>query len=151
MGWHVLQDSTCYLHRGADSISLSGFAFDPQFKKERHDRVLPLSSAEKGYRDVPAALYNITLVHIPQHWDEIREVGYGDLTLSGHTHAMQLKLRLGEGRGWSPARLIYPRWGGRYDEQGSTLYINDGIGYVIYPMRIGARPEITLITLKRCE
>ena len=34
---------------------------------------------------------------------------------------------------------------------GRTLYINDGIGYVAYPMRIGARPEITLITLKRCE
>ncbi|MBR5820698.1 MAG: metallophosphoesterase [Alistipes sp.] len=151
MGWCILQDSTCYLKRDADSIALSGFTFDPQFKKERHDRILPLTGAEQGYNHVPTDLFNITMTHIPQHWDEIRALGYGDLTLSGHTHAMQLKLRLGKGRGCSPARLIYPRWGGRYDEQGSTLYINEGIGYVIYPMRIGARPEITLITLKRCE
>ena len=64
---------------------------------------------------------------------------------------MQLKLRTGRGRGISPARLIYPRWSGRYNAAGRTLYINDGIGYVAYPMRIGARPEVTLITLKRCE
>ena len=38
-----------------------------------------------------------------------------------------------------------------YDRPGSTLYINDGIGSVGYPMRIGARPEITLITLRRCS
>ena len=64
---------------------------------------------------------------------------------------MQCKLRLGKGRSLSPARLIYPRWSGRYDEGRHTLYITDGIGYVAYPMRIGARPELTLITLKRCE
>ena len=27
------------------------------------------------------------------------------------------------------------------------LYINDGIGYVLYPMRLGTYPEITLIVL----
>ena len=151
MGWRVLQDTTCYLKRGTDSISLSGFAYNPHFKEERHDRDLPMSGVEEGYRDVPTSLYNITLIHVPQHWDEIIARGYGDLTLSGHTHAMQCKLRLGKGRGISPARLIYPRWSGRYDEGRRTLYITDGIGYVAYPMRIGARPELTLITLKRCE
>lgn len=151
MGWSVMQDTTIYLKRGCDSISLSGFAYNSDFKEERHDRDLPMSGADEGYCDVPADLYNITLVHVPQHWEEILRRGYGDLTLSGHTHAMQFKLRTGRGRGISPARLIYPRWSGRYDTNGRTLYINDGIGYVAYPMRIGARPEITLITLKRCE
>lgn len=151
MGWCVLQDTTLYLRRGADSISLSGFAYNPDFKEERHDRDLPMSGADEGYRNVPTDLYNITLIHVPQHWEEILRRGYGDLTLAGHTHSMQFKLRTGKGRGISPARLIYPRWSGRYDHDGRTLYINDGIGYVAYPMRIGARPEVTLITLKRCE
>lgn len=151
MGWCVMQDTTLYLHRGDDSISLSGFAYDPAYKEERHDRDLPMSGTDKGYRGVPKELFNITLIHVPQHWEEILRLGYGDLTLAGHTHAMQLKLRTGRGRGISPARLIYPRWSGRYDAAGRTLYINDGIGYVAYPMRIGARPEVTLITLKRCE
>lgn len=151
MGWTVLRDTTLYIKRGTDSISLSGFAYNPEFKKERHDRDLPMSGAEEGYRNVPTDLYNITLIHVPQHWEEILGRGYGDLTLAGHTHSMQLKLRTGKGRGISPARLVYPRWSGRYDCDGRTLYINDGIGYVAYPMRIGARPEVTLITLKRCE
>ncbi|MBQ2393536.1 MAG: metallophosphoesterase, partial [Alistipes sp.] len=78
--------------------------------------------------------------------------GYGDLTLSGHTHAMQIKLPLGKRcRGLSPARIIYPRWSGRYDQDGHTLYIGDGVGYIGYPMRIGAHPEITLITLRQCK
>lgn len=150
MGWCLLQDSTCYLRRGTDSIALSGLTFDPELRKRRHDKRLPQAGTERTYRDVPPQLFDITLVHLPQYWEQVLDAGYGDLTLSGHTHAMQLKLRLGDGRGWSPARLLYKRWGGRYDRDGRTLYINDGIGYVGYPMRIGARPEITLITLSRC-
>lgn len=152
LGWTVLQDTTLYLKRGGDSISLSGFAYNPDFKEERHDRDLPMSGADKGYKGVPDSLYNITLIHVPQHWNEILARGYGDLTLSGHTHAMQFKLRLGDECQFSPAALLYEQWSGRYDSpDGRTLYINDGIGYVGYPLRIGARPEITLITLKRCE
>ena len=61
---------------------------------------------------------------------------------------MQFQLHL-FGRRLSPAQWLYDRWSGRYDSPGSTLYINDGIGYVGYPMRLGAYPEITLFTLTR--
>ena len=45
---------------------------------------------------------------------------------------------------------MYDRWSGRYDDAaGNKLYINDGIGYVGFPMRLGADPEITLFTLKK--
>ncbi len=60
---------------------------------------------------------------------------------------MQTAVRL-FGRRWSPAQLIYRRWSGRYDENGRTLYINDGTGCVAYPMRLGADPEITLLVLR---
>ena len=151
MGWLLLQDSTIYLHRGADSLSVTGLTFNPSLRHDRHSAILPLTGGEKAYQGVPDSLYNITLVHLPQLWEQIVALGHGHLTLAGHTHAMQLKLRFGEGRGWSPAGWMYDRWSGRYDLNGHTLYINDGIGYVGYPMRIGARPEITLYTLKRCE
>lgn len=151
MGWQLLQDSTCYLRRGTDSISLSGLTFDPALRERRHDRRLPQAGTERTYRDVPPQLFNITLAHLPQYWSQVLASGYGDLTLSGHTHAMQCRLRIGAGRGWSPARLLYKEWSGRYDRDGRTLYINDGVGYVGYPLRIGARPEITLITLERCR
>ncbi len=142
MGWHVLQDTTCYLHRGADSVSLTGFSFDPD---------LPLMGGDAAYRNLSRDPYNITLVHLPQLWQQILDRGYGDLTLSGHTHAMQMKFRAGAGRGWSPAAWLYKEWSGRYEAAGRTLYINDGVGYVGYPLRLGAPPELTLITLKRCK
>jgi predicted MPP superfamily phosphohydrolase len=55
---------------------------------------------------------------------------------------------------WSPAKYMYKEWSGKYFSESGTkneLYINDGIGCVGYPMRIGARGEITVITFKRCE
>lgn len=149
MGWVVLEDTTCFLRRGADSVSLSGVSFDPALRKQRHDRHLPAPQLAKVYDGVPSETFNITLVHVPQLWEAVLDAGYGDLTLSGHVHAMQMKIRPW-GRGWSPAVWLYPRWSGRYDRDGRTLYINDGIGYVAYPMRLGAWPEITLFTLKRC-
>lgn len=149
MGWRVLSDTTVYLHRAGDSVSLSGIAFDPALRKRRHDPTLPPADLAKTYRNVPDSLFNITAAHLPQLWPQIRTAGYGDLTLSGHVHSMQMKLHL-FGRAYSPAQWFYDRWSGRYDLDGSTLYINDGTGYVVYPMRLGAYSEITLFTLRRC-
>ena len=150
MGWRVLEDTTVYLRRGADSISLTGISFDPALRDRRHDRNLPAPALGRAYAGVPDSLFNITLVHLPQLWGQILETGHGDLTLSGHVHSMQFKIRPW-GRGWSPASWIYEHWSGRYDADGRTLYVNDGTGYVAYPMRLGAWPEVTLFTLKRCE
>lgn len=147
MGWRVLEDTTVYLRRGADSISLTGLSFDPALRERRHDRNLPGTAIPSAYDGVPDSLYNITLVHIPQLWEQIVAAGYGDLTLVGHVHSMQFKIHPW-GRGWSPAEWIYKHWSGRYDTGRHTLYVNDGTGYVAYPMRLGAWPEVTLFTLR---
>ena len=150
MGWQVLQDTTLYLHRAGDSISLTGISFDPSLRWLRHSSELSSPAVGTAYENVPEELFNITAVHLPQLWEQIAEAGYGDLTLAGHTHSMQMKIKL-FGRQWSPAAWLYPRWSGRYDNEGKTLYINDGVGSVGYPLRLGARPEITLIILRRCS
>ncbi len=147
MGWTVLDDESRFLVRGGDSISVSGISFDPALRKQRHDSDLPQADLGTVYRGVSGELFNLTLVHLPQLWPQVAAAGYGDLTLSGHVHAMQTAVRL-FGRRWSPAQLIYRRWSGRYDENGRTLYINDGTGCVAYPMRLGADPEITLLVLR---
>lgn len=150
MGWHVLQDTTLYLRRGSDSIALSGVSFDPALKWLRHSSDLHSTSLDRTYDGATDSLFNITAVHLPQLWAQIRETGYGDLTLSGHTHSMQMKIDI-FGRSFSPASWFYEQWSGPYTQDGSTLYINDGIGYVGYPMRLGARPEITSIILRTCS
>jgi predicted MPP superfamily phosphohydrolase len=70
--------------------------------------------------------------------------------LSGHTHAMQAKIKIGRLQ-WSPAKWMYTHWSGLYTQNGRHLYVNEGLGYVLYPMRIGTKPEITLITLQRIQ
>ena len=98
---------------------------------------------------MPEGMFNLTVSHLPQLWPNITALGRGNLTLAGHVHSMQIKGHL-FGRAFSPAQLMYDRWSGRYDDAaGNTLYINDGIGYVGFPMRLGAAPEITLFTLKK--
>lgn len=149
-GWHVLQDTTVYLHRKGDSISLSGISFDPALHRRRHASQLHVATLDKTYAGVPDSLFNITAVHLPQLWPQILETGHGDLTLAGHVHGMQMKIDL-FGYSVSPASWLYKRWSGPYRQDGRTLYINDGIGCVGYPMRLGAWPEITLITLRKCS
>jgi len=150
MGWHVLDNETLILRRGGDSLSLTGISFDVSLRNFRHAYDLPDTDTKQAYGTTPATLYNITLCHLPQLWDRIAADSYGDLTLSGHVHSMQMKLPLGR-RGISPARILYKRWSGSYRERGKTLYINDGIGSVGIPVRLGASPEITLLTLRRNE
>lgn len=149
MGWNLLENSSVYIHRGADSISVTGVGFPGSEKHNGRD----ISGEHSGYD--PAAAYgivnpadfNILLAHTPNVWDEVLSHYPTDLTLSGHVHAMQFKVNL-FGWHWSPAEFMYTYWSGHYENDGRHLYVNDGIGYVMYPMRIGTRPEITVLTLK---
>jgi hypothetical protein len=66
-----------------------------------------------------------------------------DLTLAWHTHGGQLSLEFLH-RGLCLARpetLYTSRW---YERSGSQLYVNRGIGTTVIPIRLGARPEITI-------
>jgi predicted MPP superfamily phosphohydrolase len=69
------------------------------------------------------------------------------LTLSGHTHGMQIGLEI-PGFKWSPVQYKYSKWSDLYEENGKFLYINRGFGFIGYPGRIGIWPEITVIELR---
>lgn len=146
LGWHTLSDRSEWIHRGADSILISGLDYPHDPMLNSHNARLAGVDISAVYHGIADGPFNVVLSHTPKMWDEIRDQGRGDLVLSGHVHAMQMKVG-----GWSPARFMYPHWSGKYSEPGSVLYVNDGIGSVGYPMRIGVRGEITVITLRRCE
>lgn len=149
MGWNTIEDTTQYVHRGADSIAITGVAFSAKLQEFRHSFDLPYVDLKEAYQGYNTNDFNITISHIPQTWDSMLRDSLSDVTLSGHVHAMQFKIPITE-RGISPAMWGYKRWSGLYTEQGRHLYINDGIGSVLFPLRVGARPEITVITL-RCK
>ena len=145
MGWHMLNNRSVYLHRGNDSIALIGvenWGMPPFPQYGRLDEAYPARND---------STFKILLSHNPLHWrHEVIPHTDIDLTLSGHTHAMQLKLGW-KGFEFSLAEPMYPEWSGLYvaPDGHHKLYVNEGIGCVFLPIRIGARPEITIITLKK--
>ena len=147
MGWTPLVNESRFLTRGADRITISGINFPANYKLNGHASSMSGVDLEKTFSGIPDSLYNISISHAPQLWDNLLAAGMSDLTLSGHIHSMQMKFRIGKWA-WSPARWMYTRWSGLYEKDGRQLYINDGIGYVLYPMRIGTYPEVTLIVLR---
>lgn len=142
MGWKMLNNATAFVYRGNDSIAIVGVenVGDPPFTV--------YGDLDMAYEALGDPTVKILLSHNPAHWvEDIKDSPDKNiaLTLSGHTHAMQMSAF-----GLSPAALRYPTWGGLYsDEDGHQLYVNIGIGEVAIPARIGATPEITLITLRR--
>ena len=147
-GWVVLQDSTVYIHRGSDSISVTGIDYNEELLEYKHS-MDAVNGVDLGriYNNMNDSVFNITLSHLPQLWYSICDGGYSDLTLSGHIHSMQMKFG-----SLSPARFMYKEWSGLYEREKGKLYINDGIGCVGYLARFGtARPEITIVELCRKE
>lgn len=142
MGWQMLNNATSFIYRGNDSIAIIGVenVGDPPFTV--------YGDLDMAYETLDDPTVKILLSHNPAHWiEDIKDSPDKNiaLTLSGHTHAMQMSAF-----GVSPAALRYPTWGGLYeDEDGHQLYVNIGLGEVAIPARIGATPEITLITLRR--
>ena len=71
--------------------------------------------------------------------------GY-DLVLAGHTHGGQVNVEIFE-KNLNIASFVTPYTKGLYTGAASAVYVNSGIGTIGMPIRLGAPPEITLITL----
>lgn len=143
MGWTLLDNKTVFIKHNGDSLALIGVENigDPPFKT--------YGSLKKAYPTLDDEIPKVLLTHNPAHWrDSIQ--GHDNinipLTLSGHTHAMQMEVM-----GFSPAKWRYENWGGLYGDKDNKhqLYVNIGAGTVGFPSRLGATPEITVITLKK--
>jgi predicted MPP superfamily phosphohydrolase len=96
----------------------------------------------EGMEEVP---FNILLTHDPTHWEHhIKGKEAVDLTLSGHTHGGQMGITIPGLFEFSVAKFLYKRYAGSYSEGDQHLYINRGMGFLIFPGRVGMPPEITL-------
>lgn len=140
MGWNLLLNEHCIIHRGQDSIAILGVENDgkPPFP-ERGD----LPKALNGIQTSPH-LFKLLLSHDPSHWKrKVLPTTDIQLTLSGHTHGMQFMIG-----NWSPAQYLYPEWKGMYQEKARALYVSLGVGGALIPFRFGAWPEINIITLR---
>lgn len=140
LGWQLLRNRHITISRNGQTLTVAG--------------VDNCSCGNEGFRsvccgDLEQALaqssgFCILLSHDPTHWRaEVLPATDVPLTLSGHTHAGQVRLF-----GKTLADRTFRESAGWYCEDGQSLYVNTGIGCTL-PVRLNCPSEITVITLKR--
>lgn len=138
----VLVNEVHVVRRGAAQLVLLGTG-DPAAGRPGASRAAP--DVERALTAVPPDATVVAFAHNPSLWPALAARGVA-LTLSGHTHWGQFALpRLG----WSLASPFLRHAMGAHQERDSLLYISPGTGYWGIPFRLGAAPEITLVTLRR--
>ena len=138
LGVEVLRNERVAIRRGAATFDLAGI----------DDRTAADSGLAGHGADLDAALDGrdesvpvVLLAHQPVQVEQARAAGV-DLQLSGHTHGGQL---------WPfdyAIRLDQPSVEGLSRHGDTQLYVTSGAGYWGPPMRIGARPEVTVVELR---
>jgi uncharacterized protein len=94
---------------------------------------------------IPEGVFTIVLAHNPALWPALAAAGV-PLTLSGHTHWGQMSINRS---GWSLANVFLELAMGAYRNGESLLYVSPGTNYWGIPFRIGARAELSILTLTR--
>ena len=94
--------------------------------------------------------FNVLLSHNPDVFPVAARQGY-DLLLAGHTHGGQVTFEILD-ESLNPARFFTPYVRGLYrlnPGNAAAAYVTPGIGTIGIPARIGAPPEISLLTLRK--
>ncbi|HEV2704697.1 MAG TPA: metallophosphoesterase [Pyrinomonadaceae bacterium] len=135
-GINVLNNTSTNITRGADALQLAGI----------DDLGWGKADWERALRGLDARRPSLLLSHEPAVFD-LAETRPFSLILSGHTHGGQITLPFVG----APARFLdnfrYLR--GLYARGTTQLYVSRGTGMIGLPIRLGARPEIAVLRLRR--
>ena len=154
LGWKLLRNQSVVITRdsdalqiiGVDNASCQGQGFQTVYRADLPKAMLLPDSlfASSPSRLIASSPFKILLSHDPSHWRaEVVPNTDIPLTLSGHTHAGQMRIL-----GYPLSSLMFTESEGWYEMDGQSLYINTGIGCTL-PVRVGVPAEITVITLKK--
>lgn len=152
-GIQLMEDSTAFIHRGADSIIVWGAnvyaeryatALPNRSRGGRPGSAMSVSSPMGGVEE--ASPFVILLTHTPDYIEE-SEASIADLALAGHTHGGQVTL-FGL---YSPVTAskygMRYRTGLRHNRQGIPIIISNGLGTSRHPIRMFAPTDIVIVTL----
>jgi hypothetical protein len=144
IGFDLLLDEHRYLEKDGQKIALLGVENWGKGFNQAGD----LQRAAAGVHQED---FKILMSHDPSHWEEkVKKDAFNyQLTLSGHTHGLQMGIEIPGWFKWSPSKYVYKQWAGLYEEAGRFINVNRGFGYHAFPGRVGIWPEITVIELKK--
>lgn len=142
LNWTLLNNEHRIIRRHSDSLVIAGTEYWGKSPKS-----MKFADGQKALAGVSSESCVLMLAHDPNYFAYviIKEYPWIGLTLSGHTHAAQLSVKIGEN--FSPSMISSRYWKGLYEVEGQYLYVNPGFGFNGLPFRIGNRPELTLFTL----
>lgn len=144
-GWRLLMNEHVAIEKDGQKIALLGIEnWGGSLRFPKYGKM------DLAHKDTAQYPFKILMSHDPSHWDKQVQPEYPDidLTLSGHTHGMQLGIEI-PGLRWSPSQWVYKQWAGLYKSGEQFLYVNRGLGFLGYPGRLGIWPEITVIELQK--
>ena len=133
----VLDNFHTTLQRGPDALQLSGI----------DDWTWNATDWTRAFSGLKPSTPTILLSHQPGvlDFDQTKNVA---LILSGHTHGGQVRLPfLGAPARFATKDLKYDR--GLFHRGDTQLYVSSGTGVIGLPVRLGVRPEIAVLRLKR--
>jgi uncharacterized protein len=127
---------------GIEDNGFVGTVF-PVFQERWRERRAML---ERLMGELPAGEPRVLLVHNPD-FTEMLPDGRIDLALCGHTHGGQVQIPL------AGAPIVPSCFGQKYVEglvcgPQTLVYVNRGLGLIRPPVRVGCRPEVSLLRIK---
>ena len=138
LGVDVLHNERVPIRRGTASFDLAGIDDRTAARSGVPGHGADLDAALEGHDDATPV---VLLAHQPVMVEQARTAGV-DLQLSGHTHGGQL---------WPfdvAIRLDQPSVEGLSRHGDTQLYVTSGAAYWGPPMRVGGRPEVTVVELR---
>lgn len=135
----VLNNANTSLRRGSDVLQLSGI----------DDWSWAGTNWPRAMHGLDQKRPTVLLSHQPRVLDfaETEKIG---LIISGHTHGGQIDLPLiGPPARFASAELKYPQ--GLFRRGDTQLYVSRGTGVIGLPLRLGVRPEIAVLRLRRAS
>ena len=144
IGFDLLLDEHRYLEKDGQKIALLGVEnWGKGFNKA--------GDLQRAAAGIQKEDFKILMSHDPSHWEyKVKQDPFNyQLTLSGHTHGLQMGIEIPGWFKWSPSKYAYKQWAGLYKEAGRVINVNRGFGYHAFPGRVGIWPEITVIELKK--
>ncbi len=108
------------------------------------------SHPEKAFAEIPGGAARFVMMHNPDSFQQI-SADQAPVAVAGHTHGGQI--RLPGFPDWSYLSLFeqgqvhMDGWIDDFGQSGNHLYVNRGIGFSDYPIRINCPPEVTRFRL----
>ncbi len=106
---------------------------------------------EIALAQVPENAPRVIFMHEPDSFAAI-PANASPAAFAGHTHGGQIRIPFTENWSWmslfTDEKIHADGWIENFGQAGNRLYVNRGIGFSSFPVRINCRPELTFFTVR---